>query len=82
MNRALVRANQPAVAISVFIAVYAAVLWAKPAFLYSKDGSLRHFGVGSKRKTVIPAWLLAMVIAILAYLGVMYYVAHPQLMQG
>ena len=80
MNRALIRSNQPAVAILVFIIVYAGILWAKPAFLYNKDGSLRQFGVGSKRKTVIPAWLLAMVVAILAYLGVMYYVAHPQLM--
>tara|TARA_B100002051_G_C16499300_1_gene517021 strand:- start:343 stop:591 length:249 start_codon:yes stop_codon:yes gene_type:complete len=80
MNRALIRANQPAVAILVFIVVYAAILWAKPAFLYNKDGSLRQFGVGSKKKTVIPAWLLAMIVAILAYLGVMYYVAHPQLM--
>ena len=80
MNRVLVRANQPGVAIGVFLVVYCAIVWAKPAFLYNKDGSLRAFGVGSSRRTVIPAWLLSLIVAILAYLGVMYYVAHPQLM--
>jgi hypothetical protein len=79
MNRALVRAHQPAFAIGVFLVVYCLVLWTRPAFLYNNDGSLRQFGVGSSRKTVIPVWLLALIIAVLAYLGVMYYVAHPQL---
>lgn len=79
MNRAFVQANQPAFAIGVFLVVYCGILWLRPAFLYNKDGSLRQFGVGNSRKTVIPAWLMALLVAILAYLGVMYYVAHPLL---
>ena len=79
MNRAFVQANRPASAIAVFLIVFGLIMWMRPAFLYNKDGSLRQFGVGSSRKTVIPAWLVALIVAILAYLGVMYYVAHPLL---
>jgi hypothetical protein len=40
--------------------------------MYNEDGSLRQFGIGFKRKTVIPAWLVAIIIAILSYLLVLY----------
>ena len=79
MNRALVKAHQPAFAIGLFLILYCSILAAKPAFIFNKDGSFRQFGVGRSRKTVIPIWLLALMIGIMAYLLVTYYVAHPQL---
>mgnify|MGYP001299623505 CR=1 FL=1 len=79
MNRALVKAHQPAFAIGLFLILYCCILYAKPSFIFNKDGSFRQFGVGRSRKTVIPIWLLAFIIGILAYLAVAYYVAHPQL---
>jgi len=60
--------------------MYSAILYFKPSFIYNRDGSLRAFGVGFKRKTVIPAWLLAIVLAIVAYLIVLYYVSYPKIM--
>jgi hypothetical protein len=51
----------------------------KPAFLYNKDGSIREFGVGYKNKTILPIWLLSLILGILSYLFVMYYVAYPKL---
>ena len=30
----------------------------KPSFIYEKDGSFRQFGLGYKKKTVIPYGLL------------------------
>jgi hypothetical protein len=51
----------------------------KPAFLYNKDGSIREFGVGYKNKTILPIWLLSIILGILSYLFVMYYVAYPKL---
>ena len=59
--------------------VSSCILYAKPSFIFNKDGSFRQFGVGRSRKTVIPIWLLAFIIGILSYLAVAYYVAHPQL---
>ena len=46
--------------------------------MYNENGSLRQFGIGFQRKTVVPAWLVAIIIAILSYLLVLY-VSTPQL---
>ena len=80
MNRRYILRNLPSVAVILFIAMYSAILYFKPSFIYNRDGSLRAFGVGFKRKTVIPAWLLAIVLAIVAYLIVLYYVSYPKIM--
>ena len=50
----------------------------KPACFYNKDGSIREFGIGYKNKTILPIWLLSLVLGILCYLAVMYYVASPR----
>ena len=52
---------------------------AKPAFLYNSDGSIREFGVGYKNKTIMPIWLLSLILGILSYTAIMYYVVHPRL---
>jgi hypothetical protein len=75
--RHFVRRNLVASAILVFISAYSLLVYAKPAFLYNTDGSLRQFGVGLRKKTVIPAWLVAIVLAILSYFSVLYYVTVP-----
>jgi hypothetical protein len=59
--------------------LYGVTIAFKPHFLYNKDGSLREFGVGFRRKTVIPAWLLAIVLGIVSYFFVLYYLAAPKL---
>jgi hypothetical protein len=51
----------------------------KPACFYNKDGSIREFGIGYRNKTILPIWLLSLVLGILSYLAVMFYVAHPKL---
>jgi hypothetical protein len=48
----------------------------KPNFLYNNDGSLREFGVGYKNKTILPLWLVAILLSMLCYLGVLYYLTY------
>jgi len=79
MNRGYLLRNLPTFAVLLFIAMYSSILYFKPAFIYNRDGSLRPFGIGFKRKTIIPAWLLAIVLAIVAYLIILYYVSFPKL---
>jgi hypothetical protein len=55
------------------------ILVLKPAFLYNLDGSLREFGIGLRRKTVIPAWLLAIIVSLSSYFIVLYYVTSHRL---
>lgn len=79
MYRSFIKKNTTSVAILLFIGVFFVLQQLKPAFIYKKDGSLRQFGIGYKEKTVLPIWLIAIVLAILSYVIVMYYLAIPRL---
>lgn len=79
MYRVFIRKNRTSVAILLFIVLFTLIQYAKPAFLYKRDGSIRQFGLGSKQKTVVPNWLVALLLAVLSYLFVLYYLAMPKL---
>lgn len=55
-------------AVLLFLILFAAIQWAKPDFLYKNDGSLRDFGIGTREKTIVPIWVLSIVLGILTYL--------------
>ena len=67
-----------AVSIIIFIVAFAIVQLTRPAILYNADGSLKQFGLGKRSKTVIPIWLVTMILAIFSYLFVLYYSAMPK----
>ena len=79
MNRNYIRENATLFSIILFLIMFGTIQMIKPAFLYNKDGSIREFGVGYKNKTILPIWLLSIILGILSYLFVMYYVAYPKL---
>ena len=78
INQYFIKRNITSFSILVFLAAFATIQSFKPRFMYNEDGSLREFGIGFQRKTVIPAWLVAIIIAILSYLLVLY-ASTPQL---
>ena len=71
-----IRNNLAGTAILVYIIGFMLVQYMNPSFLYNEDGSLREFGVGYSSKTVLPIWLVAIILGILSYLAV-YYVSRP-----
>lgn len=79
MVRQFVNSNPVLVSIIIFIIVYSAIQYLKPALFYNTNGSVRDFGVGYRNKTIVPIWLLSIILGILSYLSVLYYLAHPQL---
>jgi len=79
MNRNYIKENITLVAIILFIIIFGTIQMMKPACFYNKDGSIREFGIGYKNKTILPIWLLSLVLGILCYLAVMYYVSYPKL---
>jgi hypothetical protein len=79
MNRHYIRENATLFSIVLFLIMFGSIQMIKPAFLYNKDGSIREFGVGYKNKTILPIWLLSIILGIISYLFVMYYVAYPKL---
>lgn len=79
MNRAFIRRHITSFAIVIFISIYGLLVYTKPKFMYLDDGCLRQFGVGFHRKTVLPAWLVAVILAILSYFTVLYYLSLPRM---
>ena len=72
-ERRWVRNNKIIVAILIYIVLYSLINILKPAFMYNPDGSIKQFGVGYRKKTIIPVWLISVLIAIISYFSVMAY---------
>ena len=72
----LIRNNLAGASIILYVIVFMLIQYMNPSFLYNEDGSLREFGVGYSSKTVLPIWLVAIILGILSYLTV-YYVSRP-----
>jgi len=70
------RKNKVALAILLFIVLYGIFYMTKPAFAYNEDGSMKPFGLGYKNKTVVPSWLISILLGILCYYSVMVYFTY------
>ena len=71
-----IRQHVVTISIIMYISIYMFIMYLKPSFIFNKNGSLREFGIGSRNKTIIPIWFLAIFIATLSYFSVMYYVSR------
>jgi hypothetical protein len=80
MYQNIVRQNITLTSVILFVYLFGLIQYMKPAFLYNSDGSIREFGIGYKNKTILPIWLLSIVLGILSYLAVLYFISAPKLM--
>lgn len=64
--------NKLSFAILLFLIIFSVIHYLKPALIYNEQGGFRHFGLGYKQKTVIPIWIVSIVLAIMCYLMVYY----------
>jgi hypothetical protein len=79
MNRNYIRENITLFAVALFIFIFGVIQFMKPSCFYNKDGSIREFGIGYRNKTIIPIWLLSIILGILSYLAVVYYISYPKI---
>lgn len=79
MNRMFVRRNIIYISVLLFVISFAVITTLKPGFAYNLDGTLKEFGVGFKKKTVVPLWLIVIILAIFSYLGILYYLLYPKI---
>lgn len=79
MYRTYIRQNITLVSIVLFVIIFGTIQMMKPACFYNNDGSIREFGVGYKNKTILPIWLLSLLLGIICYLAVLYYVNSPKI---
>jgi uncharacterized membrane protein YidH (DUF202 family) len=79
MYRNLIRENITLVSVVLFIVIFGIIQMMKPVCFYNRDGSIREFGVGYRNKTILPIWLLSLILGILCYLSVLYFVSYPKI---
>ncbi len=77
LKRNFIRQHKVSFAIILFIILLSIIHTIKPNFIYKKDGTFREFGLGYIKKTVLPIWLIIIMMAILCYLFVLYYLSYP-----
>ncbi len=71
-----IKQNKLNFTIALFIAVFSTIHYLQPGLLYENDGSFRNFGVGYKSKTVVPIWLVSIILAMLCYVFISFYLAN------
>jgi hypothetical protein len=59
--------------IIIFMMVFLMIHFLKPSIIYNSDGSLRQFGIGYRKKTVVPLWLVVILISIFSYTFSLYF---------
>lgn len=64
------------IAILIFSTIYSLVQYIEPNFLYKPDGTLREFGVGYRKKTILPLWLFSFILGIFSYI-IACYIKDP-----
>ena len=79
MSRKFIQKNVTLCAIIVFMFAFVIINKMKPSLLYDNNGFIRKFGVGYQNKTIMPIWLVAIILSILSYMAVMYYLAYPKI---
>tara|TARA_B100000035_G_C20977616_1_gene543909 strand:- start:736 stop:981 length:246 start_codon:yes stop_codon:yes gene_type:complete len=76
MLKDFIRKNKTTSAIIIFIVLFVVIQRFKPSIIYEHDGSLRQFGLGNNKKTVIPIWLVSIILGILSYLFVLMFLSN------
>jgi len=79
MLKNYIRENSTLVSIIIFLFIFGSIQIMKPSCFYNKDGSMRDFGIGYKNKTILPVWLLSIILGILCYLAVLFYISHSKI---
>lgn len=64
--------NKLTVSILIFLLCFGFIHWLKPILIYQSDGSLRPFGIGYRKKSVTPLWLVVFLLAIFSYTASVY----------
>lgn len=78
MYSAFIQKNSILMSILLFLFLFGIIQLMKPSFLYNSDGSIREFGIGYKNKTILPIWLLSIILGILCYLMILFYNNHSK----
>jgi hypothetical protein len=76
MLKQFVIKNINLVSIVIFLIMFALIMYIKPSIIFDTNGRPREFGIGYKNKTILPLWLMVIILAILVYFCILCYVNY------
>ena len=62
-----IKSNIVLSSIVIFMFLFMIVIITKPSIIFNKKGDTKEFGVGRKDRTILPFWLVAILVSILTY---------------
>ena len=74
MLRLFIVNNKMLVSLVIFLILFALILTYKPTLMFDKNGKPREFGIGYKNKTILPLWLMVIILAIVSYFCILCYI--------
>jgi hypothetical protein len=74
--KTIIRNYKLSFSVLLFLISFLIVHHLKPNLVYTPDGGFREFGVGYKNKTVIPIWVVAIILAIFSYLAIVSFLLY------
>ncbi len=74
LNRLFLKNNITYITIIIFFSMLYLIHNNKPKFIYDYDGSIRNFGIGTKKKTILPLWLICIILPIFIYTMLLNYI--------
>ena len=75
MNK-LVKSNILLSSIIIFMFLFMIIILSKPSIIFNNDGTFRNFGIGYSKKTILPIWLITIILAIISYFAIIYYISY------
>lgn len=75
-----IKSNIVLSSVVIFMFLFAIIILTKPPIIFNKDGTFRNFGLGYSKKTVMPIWLITIVLAIISYFIILYFISKPKIL--
>jgi hypothetical protein len=72
--KGFIQYHKLSVAIIIYLIIFFILHQIKPSIVYDENGAFRDFGVGYSHKTVVPIWLVSILLSILIYTFVLYLI--------
>jgi hypothetical protein len=76
MYKEFIQNNIIGATILIFLIIYSIFVLLQPSFLFTKNGQIRHFGLGKKNSSIIPIWLLVIIMVIFIYMSILCYLRY------
>jgi len=74
--RAILQQNVVFYSILLFLWLFCSIHVMKPPLLYDRFQRFRPFGLGTKQKTVVSIWVVAILLSISCYMVIVYLSRH------